>query len=141
MIAADTLAAELAALALLDAAALRIRWLELVGSPPPKMRADMLRLALASEMQTSVHGGLSRGIQQRLAQVAAAKTVTTQAAPGMRLVREWKGVLHSVTIAEDGTVHWDGRSWKSLSVVARTITGSRWSGPAFFGLKKAKAAA
>jgi hypothetical protein len=53
----------------------------------------------------------------------------------MRLVRGWSGVLHVVQIGEDGVIRWNEREWKSLSEVARTITGTGWSGPAFFGLK------
>jgi len=59
----------------------------------------------------------------------------------MRLVREWQGRLHVVTIAEDGVVMWNEKQWRSLSEVAREITGTRWSGPAFFGLKQKKEAA
>ena len=58
----------------------------------------------------------------------------------MRLTREWNGVLHTVTVEEDGRVQWNGRDWRSLSEVARAITGTRWSGPAFFGLKRKIAA-
>ena len=50
-------------------------------------------------------------------------------------MREWNGVLHTVMVGEDGQVHWNGKDWNSLSQVARAITGTRWSGPAFFGLK------
>jgi len=55
----------------------------------------------------------------------------------MRLVREWHSITHVVTVDDSGTVHWNGREWTSLSAVARAITGQRWSGPAFFGLRKA----
>ena len=58
----------------------------------------------------------------------------------MRLVREWGGKVHVVLVGEDQVIRWDGREWKSLSEVARAITGTRWSGPAFFGLKKKLAA-
>jgi hypothetical protein len=58
----------------------------------------------------------------------------------MRLVREWQGRAHVVTVGEDQVIRWDGREWRSLSEVARAITGTRWSGPAFFGLKKKVAA-
>jgi hypothetical protein len=76
-----------------------------------------------------------------LDQVAGGKTRTRAAQPGMRLVREWNGTLHVVTIAADTTVQWNGKVWNSLSEVARAITGTRWSGPAFFGLKFKKTAA
>jgi len=59
----------------------------------------------------------------------------------MRLVREWHGTVHVVTVDETGALHWNDREWRSLSEIARTITGTRWSGPAFFGLKQRKAAA
>jgi hypothetical protein len=58
----------------------------------------------------------------------------------MRLVREWNGRTHIVTIGEDEVVRWNEREWRSLSAVARAITGTRWSGPAFFGLKRKAAA-
>lgn len=58
----------------------------------------------------------------------------------MRLMREWNGTLHVVTVDEDGTILWNDREWGSLSAVARAITGTRWSGPAFFGLRTRKAA-
>jgi hypothetical protein len=54
----------------------------------------------------------------------------------MRLVREWNGTANVVTVGEDRVIRWNGREWRSLSEVARAITGTRWSGPAFFGLKQ-----
>jgi hypothetical protein len=107
----------------------------------PRVSPKLLRLALAWELQAKVHGGLSRKTSQKLAQLAAAKTVTREAQPGMRLVREWNGKLHIVTIGEDKIIRWNDQEWQSLSEVARAITGTRWSGPAFFGLKTRKAAA
>lgn len=59
----------------------------------------------------------------------------------MRLAREWNGKLHVVTVGEDGVIRWSDGEWRSLSEVARAITGTRWSGPAFFGLKARKVAA
>lgn len=87
-------------------------------------------------LQAKALGGLSRPSQQRLAQLATAKTQTRSTSPGMRLVREWHGTVHIVTVGEDGAIRWNEREWKSLSEIARTITGTRWSGPAFFGLKE-----
>ena len=57
--------------------------------------------------------------------------------PGTRLVREWRGVTHTVLVHADG-VEWNGRRYRSLTVIAREITGAHWSGPRFFGLKKAR---
>jgi hypothetical protein len=134
------LEAELAALADLPPAQLREKWAEFTGKPLPRVSPKLLRLALAWEMQAKMHGGLSRKTSQKLAQLAAAKTSTRDAQPGMRLVREFNGKLHIVTIGEDKVIRWNEREWNSLSEVARAITGTRWSGPAFFGLKQRKAA-
>jgi hypothetical protein len=100
----------------------------------------MQRLALGYELQCRAYGGLSRVTQQKLGQLARAKTVSTPAQSGMRLVRAWQGRTHVVVIGEDGIIRWNDRDWGSLSEVARAITGTRWSGPAFFGLKKRLAA-
>jgi len=137
----DDVADELAQLDKLGSVQLRQCWRELTGEPAPQVSPRLLRLALAYELQAREHGGLSRRAQQLLDQVAGGKTRTRAAQPGMRLVREWNGTLHVVTIAADNTVQWNGRSWNSLSEVARAITGTRWSGPAFFGLKHKKTAA
>jgi hypothetical protein len=132
---------ELAALATMSPAQLREKWAMLTGRPVPRVSPKLLRLALAWEFQAKAHGGLSRKTQQKLAQLAATKTTTRQAQPGMRLVREWNGKLHVVTIGEDKIIRWNEREWQSLSEVARTITSTRWSGPAFFGLKMRRQAA
>ncbi|WCT72159.1 DUF2924 domain-containing protein [Sphingomonas naphthae] len=106
----------------------------------PRISPSLLRLALAWEIQARAQGGLARQTRQRLAQIGAAKTRTPPARAGMRLVREWNGQAHVVTVGKDEVIRWDGREWRSLSEVARAITGTRWSGPAFFGLKKTIAA-
>jgi hypothetical protein len=133
--------AELAALADMPSAQLRETWAALTDRPVPRISPKLLRLALAWEIQAKAHGGLSRRMGQKLDQLAAARTVTRDAQPGMRLVREWNGKVHVVVIGEDGVIRWNEREWKSLSEVARAITGTRWSGPAFFGLKTRKAVA
>lgn len=132
---------ELAALATMSSAQLRARWCELTGSPVPRVSPAMLRLALAWELQAKAYGGLSRRTSQKLDQLGAGRTSTREVRPGMRLAREWNGVLHVVTVGEDGVIAWNGQSWPSLSKVAREITGTRWSGPAFFGLKQKRSAA
>ncbi len=134
----DKLAVDLAALATMSPAQLRKQWGEISKKPLPRLSPAMLRLAIAYELQAKVLGGQSRAAQQRLDQAAAAKTRTRSASPGMRLVREWQGKVHIVTIGESSAVEWNGQTWRSLSEVARTITGTRWSGPAFFGLKQRK---
>lgn len=131
---------QLAALEQMLPADLRERWKKLTGDPAPRISPALLRLALAWEIQTRAFGGHPRATQQKLAQAAAAKTCTLPTQPGMRLVREWNGTAHVVTIGEDNVIRWAGREWRSLSEVARAITGTRWSGPAFFGLKRKAAA-
>ena len=131
---------EVAALDTLDRDALRARWCRLLSTPAPKVGTGMLRLALAWELQARRSGGLRRSTVQALDQLARGQTRTQVAQPGMRLVRAWAGRVHVVEVGEDQVIRWDGREWRSLSEVARAITGTRWSGPAFFGLKKKVAA-
>jgi hypothetical protein len=134
------LADELLALETMSKAELRGRWAKLTGCSVPKLSIAMLRLALAYELQANELGGLSRQTQQRLDQFERGKTRTRSAEAGMRLVRAWNGRTHVVTVGEDRVIRWNGREWRSLSEVARAITGTRWSGPAFFGLKQKTAA-
>lgn len=135
------IAVELARLEEMASADLRARWRTLVGTPSQKASPKMLRLALAWEIQARAAGGLPRATTQALDQLARGRTRTRGVAVGMRLVREWAGRVHVVTVEENETIRWDGREWRSLSEVARAITGTRWSGPAFFGLRKKAAAA
>lgn len=137
----NDLDADIAALANLSSARLRKRWVTVTGKTVPRVSPSLLRLALAWELQAKASGGLSRRTRQRLDQLVEAKTETRTARPGMRLVREWNGTLHIVTIGEDNVIRWNDREWRSLSEVARAITGTRWSGPAFFGLKQRQRAA
>ncbi|UVO50188.1 DUF2924 domain-containing protein [Sphingomonas sp. SUN019] len=140
-IAQNKLDVSLAALATMSSAQLRAQWVSVTGQVVPKVSPAMLRLALGWEIQAKMFGGHSRATFGKLTQLAAASTRTSPAVPGMRLVREWNGVVHIVTVGEDRVIRWNDRDWNSLSEVARAITGTRWSGPAFFGLKqKVKAA-
>ena len=129
---------KLAALTTMSSVQLREAWRVLKGTPVPLISPSLLRLALGYELQAQALGGLSRVSQQRLAQLGTAKTVTQAARPGSRLIREWNGVAHIVEVGDDGVIRWNGAVWNSLSEVARAITGTRWSGPAFFGLKTRK---
>lgn len=131
---------KLAHVAALTPADLRTRWVDLTGKPVPQVRPSLLRLALAWELQAAAWNGNAKLAQKRLA-AQASGSQSALPRPGSRLVREWKGVLHTVSIGTDGTIIWDGKNWNSLSEVARAITGTRWSGPAFFGLKKRRSAA
>lgn len=134
---AEDLEKELVALEAMSGTDLRSLWVRLLGEPVPQVKRRLLRMALAWELQARVHGGLPRRVSQRLDQLAAAKTRTLALRPGMQLVREWNGMLHQVMVEEEGRLLWKGERWTSLSEIARAITGTRWSGPAFFGLKTA----
>jgi hypothetical protein len=135
------IALELGQLEAMSSAALRERWSKFVGTPPPKVSPKMLRLAIAWEIQVKAHGGLTRATTNLLDQLERGQTRTQSASAGMRLVREWAGQIHVIMVGEDQVIRWNDREWRSLSEVARAITGTRWSGPAFFGLKKKAAAA
>lgn len=80
-------------------------------------------------------GGLSPATRRRLREAASAGRPRRSMLPGMQLVRVWQGVSHVVTMGEDGIIRWNDQEWRSLSAVARSITGTCWSGPAFFGLR------
>ena len=131
---------QVAALERLSSAELKDQWRRLTAAPLPRISPSLLRLALAWEIQARALGGLSRATQQKLEQVGRAKTRTKGIQPGMRLVRAWNGKAHVVTVGDDGVIRWNERDWPSLSAVANAITGTRWSGPTFFGLKKKIAA-
>jgi hypothetical protein len=139
---AKALAADLAALPGLPLERLKQRWQELFGAPPPPRlgRALMIR-AIAYRMQEQALGGLAPVTRRQLARIAddlaagrgpAAPTTTIK--PGTRLLREWGGVIHEVIVLES-SVRYRGKLWPSLSAVASEITGARWSGPRFFGLR------
>ncbi len=141
--ASEGLTGKLAALADLDAAGLRAEWRRLYRSHPPRhIRRDLLVLAIAWKLQEKVHGGLTAAQKRRLANIGEELrkngNLSTGPAirlkPGLRLVREWRGETHTVLVLEDG-FEWNGERRRSLSAIAREITGTRWSGPLFFGLK------
>lgn len=113
---------------------LREAWLAKIGEPVPLVSAATLRMALAYEMQKEKLGGVSLDVIRRFETLEKRGTLSAVVRPGMRFVREWKGVLHVVTIDEAGSIIWKDRKWRSLSQVAREITGTSWSGPVFFGL-------
>lgn len=125
--------------------ALREVWALWFGDAPPRCQSkEVLRRLLVWRAQAERFGGLSREAKRRLNQLIAARDrgATSAAAPvivlkpGAMLTREWRGVLHRVHVLEDGFAL-NGKRYASLSLVARTITGARWSGPRFFGLGRA----
>ena len=135
-------------LADMDSATLRAQWRRLYRSNPPAcIRRDLLALAVAWKRQEKARGGSSGATRRRLANLAKtleedgdlARSRAVRLKPGARLLREWRGETHMVLVTEAG-FEWRGQRYGSLSVIARTITGTRWSGPRFFGLKNKPAA-
>jgi len=141
---ADDIPAKLRALKQMDHAALRAEWRRLYRAHPPKRVAlDLLLLGVAWKIQEQAYGGLGIATRQRVAELAetleregdVTRNRVARLRPGAKLVREWRGETHTVVVCEDG-FEWRGRQWRSLSVIAREITGGHWSGPRFFGLKE-----
>jgi hypothetical protein len=119
------------------------RWRVLYGCEPPRrISRDLLVRALAYRIQEQVLGGLKPSTRRLLAKVAgdASERRSVQVVaeptlkPGTVLLREWHGIQHQVIVREEGIV-FRGKPYKSLSEVAYRITGAKWSGPRFFGLK------
>ena len=133
----DDVQAGLGALEAMKLDELRIAWVRRLKISPPRISAGLLRLALAHALQSKVHGGITKSVDRKLCELAAGSNGPP---PGTRLSRSWQGKLHIVTVTEEHRFNWQGKDWASLSVIARTITGTRWSGPAFFGIRARKAA-
>ncbi len=117
---------------------LRERWEEAFGSPPPPyLSVGFMEAALSYEAQCREHGGLRLVTRRALRRIAEGLPVSEVSRgtlrPGAHLVREWNGRTYQVEVHADG-YRMDGREWKSLSAIARHITGTSWSGPRFFGL-------
>jgi hypothetical protein len=130
--------AEVARLRQLTTFELRSEWQNLHRVLPPiQLSRDLLVRGIAYKLQERSLGGLSQSLQRKIraAPVDSKRQARAPAAlkPGVRLVREWRGVTHTVLVLDDG-VEWRGRRYRSLSIVAREITGAHWSGPRFFGL-------
>ena len=126
-------AREIASLAALDRESLVGRWRTVYGTPPPdKLSRALLEKALAYEVQCAAFGGLSSATRRALRTAASSKGKAKAMRP-VSLVREWNGVVHEVDVTEAGYV-WRDQSYKSLTAIACQITGTKWSGPRFFGL-------
>src|SRR5262249_9015914 len=138
----------LARLPELDLGELRQKWRALYKTEPsPRLSRELLLRAVAYRMQELALGGLRPERQRQLRPFAAplkangaARTTPAPRPPaGPRLVREWQGRTYEVLVRDDG-FSWQGGHYRSLSAVARTITGTAWSGPLFFGLKESRSA-
>jgi hypothetical protein len=125
---------------------LRGEWRRLYRSEPPRISRDLLVLALGYRVQEIEHGGLGKSTRRKLQTIAKALRTTGRIGPisglslkpGARLVREWHGRTHTVTVTEDG-FEYAGTSYPSLTKIAKKITDAHWSGPRFFGLPAAGA--
>jgi hypothetical protein len=123
---------------------LKRQWRELFGTEPPPFNRPYLQSRLAYRIQELAYGGLKPETRARLEALGeqldggniVLRRVRADSRPlaGTRLVREHAGVVHTVTVLADG-FEWEGRPYRSLSAIARAITGTRWNGWAFFGLK------
>ena len=137
------LAKRLSELQLLNSRDLRTEWRRLFRSNPPNLSRDLLVRAIAYRVQELAQNGLPKSTARKLIRLAAefgrdgqiSADTRPQIKPGARLVREWRGRTHSVTVTENGFTY-AGKSYSSLTRIAQEITGAHWSGPRFFGLVK-----
>ena len=139
--------ARLAALKRMSVKELKAEWEALFANPAPNNSRGYLELRLAWRIQELSLGGLSRETRKMLDLLAdeidgksdrkAIIADSRNPVIGTRLVREWDGVEHTVTVMKDG-FDWQGRKFKSLSAVAKAITGTQWNGYRFFGLRERK---
>lgn len=113
---------------------LRAEWGKRFGDPPGLRSPEILRRTLAWRIQTTEQGGFDTRTRRLLRSGVASRE--SMLATGTVISREWQGVRHEVEVTDDGYIH-AGRAWNSLSEIARAITGTRWNGPRFFGLRQA----
>lgn len=148
----STVLKQIASLERLSYAGLQERWRMLMGNEPPRYRREFMVKRLAHRLQELAYGGLPqdrRGQMNRLLEEAGydqlgglgtgAQPRSRQHLPlvGTRLVREWEGQRHEVTVVHGAFEH-RGRRYRSLSAIAKLITGTHWNGPRFFGLRDGK---
>jgi hypothetical protein len=138
--------ANLTALAVLTTADLQIEWRELYrATPPTRLSRNLLIRGVAYKIQEQAHGGLSLRTKRLLRSLAQGskeqgRSGAAPAAPaislksGTKLVREWRGLVHTVTVLAHG-FEYRGARYRSLTQITKVITGTHWSGPVFFGLR------
>ena len=144
----DPIPARLAALKTATTPELKAQWRDLLDSEPPPFNRRYLESRLAYRIQELAYGGLKPETIRRLERLGeeldggdrkkSRIRADTMPIAGTRLIREWQGVEHVVTVTAGG-FEWQGRPYKSLSAIARAITGTRWNGWVFFGLKNRRA--
>jgi Protein of unknown function (DUF2924) len=140
----ESLASEIASLSKLGIDELREGWKSMFGKAPSRgISRSFLTRAIAYRLQEKAFGGLKPSTRHLLEEFAhdgadgSAVAPSRIIQPGAVLVREWRGINHQVSVLEKGFC-FRGRHFRSLSEVAREITGTRWSGPLFFGLKRSQ---
>jgi hypothetical protein len=123
---------------------LKAEWARRHAAPAPNLSPDLLRLGIAFRLQEQRLGGVCRSTKLLLRQLATAPKEGERKGPpprkltvGTRLFRDWHGVGHTVTVLDNG-FEYDGKHWRSLTAIAKTISGSHCSGPGFFGLTDPK---
>jgi hypothetical protein len=142
----EALEREIAALPKMNIDQLQAKWRQRLKEPVPMhVRKQLFVPILAYKLQEQAYGGLKPEIRRQIEKIAVAYRRDPKGAPrldiaqsikpGTRLLRHWNGQTHYVTVIEQG-FEYEGERYKSLSVIARKITGTRWSGPAFFGVKE-----
>jgi hypothetical protein len=135
---------ELAALATMSPAQLREAWMALCDGPAPALPESLLRMAIGYKLQERTYGALPAAISRVLVRAGTGEQTPTRPPtivlrPGAKLVRSWHGRTICVTMRDDGRFDYDGKTWRSLSHIARSVTGAYWSGPRFFGLTSRRA--
>ena len=126
---------------------LKHKWHELKGQEPPQFaKRSFLTQVIAWELQAKAFGGIEPSLHRLLLGLGSGQPPSTSGdevpaskklGPGVKLIRTWRGETHQVIVTDEGFL-WRDKNFKSLSFIAREITGTQWSGPVFFGLKKAK---
>ena len=147
---ADAVLARLAALKQATMPELKRQWRDLFETEPPAYNRRFLESRLAYRIQELAYGGLKPETMKRLEVLGeqldggnpVVRRIRADLKPiaGTRLIREWQGVEHVVTVTQDG-FEWQGRPYQSLSAIARGITGTRWNGWVFFGVKNRRRSA
>jgi hypothetical protein len=140
-------AKQVAAVGAMTPTAIRAAWLEHYGSEALEVPASLLARKLTYDLQLDGAGGICRRLERRLQALGDTDESTKNGAasrrpsvprlqPGSHLLREWGGKTHRVEVMADGSYVYDGRIHRSLSTIARQITGAHWSGPRFFGVRR-----
>ena len=130
---------EVRALESMGLEALRAAWRARFGAPPGLRSVDLLRRLLAWRIQADAYGDLDADLRRRLRASTTPRRVDQRIRPGSQIAREWQGKRYEVDVVEGGFIH-AGARYESLSQIARLITGTRWNGPRFFGLRTGEAA-